>query len=260
MIDEHGALIIEREYPEVGVLRYEEAEAGQWMTQAGTPSKRPRRRYLLGDVAMDSVSEVVDCLANPSLDKYTEFAGPEAMELLREEGATRGTFVHEALHRLATTGEVPNPVDAEDYLRPWLQGAMRAGLALDLGPENLLAAEEIVCNPEWGYAGRFDLYTMVDGKRTLLDFKTSKRGVQVRAHFQVMAYAMCLEACGFAAPERIAIVGIKPDGTFDLVECEATREDVECLAMVNSARRRITAGMAAQRKMAKAVATLAVAA
>lgn len=270
-----GGEVLEREYA-FGVLRFEDCDAGEWLTKKGEPAKKARRRYLLGDDEFDSVSSIVGALDKPGLYPWHEDMGargavraerlgeladvPEgdwikrvrALRLgantARDEGADRGKAIHEAFHILATTGASPNPADFPGPWRPWVQGVARVWLALR---PRLIDAEFIVANPDHGYAGRPDLFAIVNGKRTLIDYKTGKGRVYDQAHFQTRGYAECFEPCGLDAPERILIVGIDDAGGFELVDCEASPVDWYALLTTFRARKRINAGMARQRAVAK---------
>lgn len=272
--------VVERAIDGLGVLRFENFGPGEWTTQKGEPAKVARRRYLLNDDDMDPVSSIVGTIEKPGLYPWYESNGaigavraerlgelegvPEEeyvkrMRLLglgasaaRDEGADRGTAVHTGLHTLVTTGEPPNPADHPGAWQPWVRGSVLAGLALGLSPDTLIEAEQIVCHPERGYAGRPDLYALLGGLRTLVDYKTGKGKVFEQAHYQTRLYAECFPYCGLEPPERIVIVGIDDDGGFQLVECEATAEDCWALLETFRSRKRINAGMAAQRKAIKA--------
>jgi hypothetical protein len=271
--------VVERVIDGVGLLRFENFGPGEWLTQKGEPAKVSRRRYLLDGDEYDSVSSIVDTLSKPGLYPWYENGGvrggvkaqrmgelddvpeedwPERVRLLklgasaqRDEGAERGTAVHVGLHTFATTGEPPNPADYPGVWHPWLQGSMRAALALGLSPDTLIEAEQIVCHPEHKYAGRFDLYAMLDTKRTLIDYKSGRGKIFDQGHYQTRGYAECFEPCGLEPPERILIVGIDDDGGFQIVECEAILLDWMALLHTFRSRKRINAGMAAQRKAAR---------
>lgn len=268
--------IVERFVPGIGELRFENLGPGEWLTQKGTPAKKARRRYLLGEQELDSVSSVVNALDKPALVVWAEtqgtIAGVKAERLgelrdvpeedwvdrcrllglgasaARDEGANRGLAIHTAFEAMAQTGDPPDFSRYPAQWRPWLQGAVRAWLALD---PSMLDSELTVCNPPFGYAGRFDLHAISDGKRTLIDYKTGRGRVYDQAHFQARGYAECFKPCGLEPPERIVIVGIDDEGGFQLVDCEATAEDWYGLLSVYRARKRINAGMAVQRKIAK---------
>jgi hypothetical protein len=268
---------IVRELPGIGTLRFENYGPGEWMTKKGEPAKVSRRRYLLDDEKQDSVSDITGTLDKPALlhwyedqasrgavfaERAGELAGvaeedfAKAIKALglgpsaaRDEGADRGKAVHLGLHTLAVEGRPPDPGAHPEHWRPWIQGSVRAWLYMD--PE-MVSSEEIVCHPELGYAGRPDLLAVVDGKLTLIDYKTGKGRVYDSAHYQTRLYAIALSRCLRITVERIVIVGIDDDGGFRIVECEATEDDAISLLDTYRSRKRINAGMATQRQMAVA--------
>lgn len=266
-----------REIPGVGKLVFENYGPGEWMTKKGEPAKTSRRRYLLDDVKLDAVSDITATLSKEALMRWIEdqatrgaviaersgeLAGVAEDNLLyvirelglgasaaRDEGSDRGKAIHTALHKLVTEGSAPNPADFPDAWRPWVQGAMRAWLAL--APE-LIAAEEIVPHGQYGYAGRPDLLAIVSGKLTLIDYKTGKGRIYDSAHYQTRLYAMALMHSLGIEVEAIIIVGIDDDGGYQLVHCEASELDAVALIDTFRSRKRINAGMASQRKLAAA--------
>lgn len=274
-----GGETVVREIPGVGTVRFENYGPGQWATKKGEPGKTSRRRYLLDDDELDSVSSIVGTLDKPALMYWIEdqaTRGAVQAERLgeledvpeedwarrvkflglgasakRDMGADRGTVIHAAMHGL-TEGRVQNPADFPGTARPWLQGAQRAWLTLN--PEKVIASEEIVCHPEHLYAGRPDLVAVVDGQVTLIDYKSSRSGtVYESAHFQTRLYSMALARCGLEI-EHILLVGIGNDGNFELVECEVDEASAEALIAVYKARKRAIRGINDQRRRAKAVA------
>lgn len=269
---------VERVIEGVGTVVFENYGPGEWMTQKGDPAKKPRRRYLLDEEELDSVSSIVGTMDKPALQRWIEdqatrgavqaerlgeLAGvPEqdwawrvkslglGASAKRDEGADRGTAIHAAFHTLAVEGNAPNPADFSAIARPWVQGAMRAWLVMD---PQLIASEEIVCNPTLRYGGRPDLVAMIDGKVTLIDYKTGKGKVFPEAHYQTRLYEMALAHCGINV-EQIKLVGIGDDGAFELIDCEVSQAEAEALLMVYRSRKRVNAGMATQRQIAKAAA------
>lgn len=276
---ELGGEIVEREIPRVGLLRFENFAAGQWLTQKGAPAKKAKRVYTLNGVEQDAVSSIVGTLSADALIAWAEDHGargavqaermgelvdvPEediirrvrslglGADAARDDAGDRGTAIHLAMHTLATTGEAPNLGDYPGVWRPWVQGAVRAWLALDPEP---IDSEFMVCNPDQGYAGRPDFFCLSDGLRTLVDYKTGKGKVYDRAHYQTRGYAEAFPPCGLEPPQRIVILGIGDDGGFQIVDCSATADDWDALLHTYRARKRINAAMAEARKAAKAAA------
>lgn len=264
-----------REIPGVGKLVFENYGPGEWMTQKGEPAKVARRRYLLDDVKLDAVSDITATLSKEALmrwiedqatrgaviaERMGELAGVEEDNLLyvirelglgasaaRDEGSDRGKAVHLGMHTLATEGRAPDPATHPERWRPWIQGSVRAWLYMQ--PE-VVSSEEIVPHAKYGYAGRPDLLAIVDGKLTLIDYKTGKGRVYDSAHYQTRLYAMALMHSLGIEVEAIIIVGIDDDGGFQIVHCEASEDDAVALLDTFRSRKRINAGMATQRKLA----------
>ncbi len=68
--------------------------------------------------------------------------------------------------------------------------------------------EEKVYNPDHGYAGRIDFYGELDGKKVLIDFKTSNQ-VRWTYGLQLSAYRKCLEMMGHPV-EAMYVLHVKP--------------------------------------------------
>ena len=275
-----GVEIVDRDHV-AGPLRFESFPAGTWLTKAGKPARKDKRGYYLNGAELDSVSSIVGLLDKPALaywiedhasrgavqaERMGELVDCPPEEIMhrvralglgssaaRDEGAARGHAIHAAFETLARTGESPNPQDFPTEWRPYVQGVARAWLALN---PQAVHVEHMVCHPELRYAGRLDLLAECDGRATLVDWKTGRGKVYDAAHFQTRLYAMAL-AQEDVAVDRIVIVGLDQDGGFQLVDCEASEADALHLLWTFHARKRINAGMANQRKGAKAAAKAA---
>lgn len=255
--DELGALRIERWMPDVGLLVFEHAGPGQWLTRAGSPAKRAKRSYTFNPLdapptELVSVTTVLDVLAKPALISWAEDRGargaieahrlgeipedlpPEEIvgrvrllglgaDAEKKRAADRGLDEHDALETWARTGSLPPITDMAPDRRAFRQGLDAALTALDPEP---IVTERIVCHPSLGYAGRFDLRCLIDGKDTLLDLKTSQGGKPyLEAHAQLVGYAMAEEAVGEPYPESLIALGVSAEGEFCAVESVASRED-----------------------------------
>lgn len=268
--------IVECEMPGLGLLRFEDLPAGAWLTQKGEPAKKPRRRYLLDGKELDSVSSIVGTLSKEALINWAEDHGArgavlaeragllkgvpddEIVRTVRDldlgaravsrEAADRGKVIHSVMERLAETGESTNPATLPASARPWVRGAAQAWIDLGMVRRTCLT-EVMVCHPDYGYAGRFDLYgRRKNGKTALVDWKTGRGKVFDSAHYQTRGYVEALASAGLERPDEILIVGIDDKGNAELIECEATAEDWAALVHVFRSRKRANAGMAEQRK------------
>lgn len=86
--------------------------------------------------------------------------------------------------------------------------------------------EQAVWHPRLGYAGTLDLYAVVDGRRAVVDFKTSK-SIYGEAHIQNCAYQDALIEMGHERPECGYILRIPKcttDPAFEVQECPSRHE------------------------------------
>ena len=140
-----------------------------------------------------SVTTILKILNKPFIAKWANSLGwkRQSYDKVLEESAARGTFVHELLH---------------EYL-------FKEGKEFDLSDpdklnflyENINAFKEFLkynnLTPIWGeksfstdtYGGTIDLLCDVNGKKTIMDFKTSKRFysshfIQLGAYIQLLEY------------------------------------------------------------------------
>jgi hypothetical protein len=271
-----GGEVVERTLPGIGELRFENCAPGEWLTQKGEPARKARRRYLLNGDEIDSVSSIVGTLHAEALVRWAEDHGarggaraallgeldgvPEeeivarvralglGASAQRDEAADRGTAVHVGFQALGEGREIDFAAHPLEW-GGWLQGAQRAWRAL---AARVIEAEQIVCHPELGYAGRPDLIADTADGVALVDYKSGKGRIYDKAHYQTRLYEMARRACGMPPADRILIVGVDDQGDFQLVDCEATEEDALALLHTFRSRKRINAGMAAQRKAARA--------
>lgn len=223
-------------------------------------TEAPRRGYkLCGDdakpVKLVSVTTALGVLNRPALIRWSEARGAagalaavrlgelhpdthhddQAIDVVRilglgadaakQQAADRGLDVHDALETYCRTSELPSPQDMKIEARPYMRGLARMLAALDPDP---IHVERIICHPGLSYAGRMDLLAAIDGRRTLLDLKTSKSGRGFpEAHAQSVGYAAAEESLGEPWPDRIIVVGVSPNGGFCVDECAAPPDAFE---------------------------------
>lgn len=144
----------------------------------------------------------------------------------RDTAATRGLNLHGLLEDFMTTGTVPNLADHPVEHHGYLQGLCAFLLKNDPEP---VAVEQLVCDPDAGYAGRRDLVAMVDGCcRVGFDAKTQERGgIYSSAHVQLQMYERAGIACGDEPCDRLVVVVFAANGEFREMACEAMPRTVE---------------------------------
>lgn len=156
----------------------------------------------------------------------------------RDDAATRGTNVHKhALQAMATGSVVPSRADLTDEEWGYARGVM--AFWHETEPEPMFA-EQIVCDPDLGVAGRFDLVCELtfNGVRqlALVDAKTSGF-IPVKHHSQLAGYRYCAEKCELLADpvDCMLILQVDAQGGYELVPAEA--DDGDFLAAVDLYRR-----------------------
>lgn len=196
----------QRVIPGVGTLAFEEEPHHRYWLLA-EEAKRRRR--------LPSVTQIVNAtFAKGGLVKWAAKLGP-AYEQARDQAAERGKSVHRFVEYFLAHGELLETADLPEDWQPYIASAAAFLWDFPLAP---VSTELLVCHPELGYAGRLDLVAVVDGARTLLDFKTNPAArIYREAHVQAAGYAIAAERCGDPPIERTLLVGIGPDG-YQLVE------------------------------------------
>ncbi len=146
----------------------------------------------------------------------------DAPNATKNAAALRGTKLHDAAERLIAD----DTVDVEPEQVPLVENYARFLSDWDVQPE---CVESAVYSVTHGYAGTLDLIaTLADGRRWLLDIKTSK-GVYGDMALQLAAYRYAeflhdedTEGADLAMPqvEAVGIIHVRADG-YDLVPLTA---------------------------------------
>jgi len=199
----------------------EKADGVTWVVGNGVPKPN-----LIGWAANETAGYAVD-----HWEELGEMTPSKRLELLkrsrfasRDTAAVRGTAVH-ALAQTLAAGEI---VDVPEEL----VGHVDAYLAFadEWAPVELLT--EVVCgNRKYRYMGTLDLVAVLnDGKRWLLDWKTSASGIWPESALQLSAYRYAewyLDGDGVEQPmpevDACGCVWLRADG-YDLVPVDASPE------------------------------------
>lgn len=83
-----------------------------------------------------------------------------------------------------------------------------------------LMMEKLLWDEVDQFAGRFDFYGYVDGKLTLMDFKTNNN-VHPKMGLQLAGYKHLLEVNQFEVPEQTLILHIRPGMAYTIPFCES---------------------------------------
>lgn len=156
-----------------------------------------------------SVTTILKVLNKPSIAKWANFLGwkRQSYEKVLDDRAREGTIVHELCHEVlfkeGAKFDTSTP-ERLDFTRKHLSTF-----------NDFLNTYDLI--PEWGeksfssnkFGGTVDLYCTLNGKKTILDFKTSKSFYSTQ-FIQLGAYIELLEESNYDV-EQVAILRIKED-------------------------------------------------
>lgn len=135
------------------------------------------------------------------------------------DAASIGTIVHDYAEKVALGEEPDLPINQQakkgcTAFNQWrLEHAVR-----------FIESEFKVYSRTHNYSGTCDLDCEIDGKRTILDYKTSS-GIYPEMHFQTAAYAQARqEELGVEYDQRAIVLFNKKNGKFE-VECRNMESD-----------------------------------
>lgn len=127
-----------------------------------------------------------------------------------EAAADRGTKVHAATEALDKTGRA----EIEDGYLPYLQAYAQFRQEHEVQWELIEYADY---HPELMYAGTIDRYGIVDGRKTLLDVKTTYQCHKPLCTASLNLYRKIIELRGYEV-EQLLILHLKKDGNYKLVQ------------------------------------------
>lgn len=171
----------------------------------------------------------VDGVEVPSVSELTRFISREiygdVQQFRLDAAASRGTNVHKATEALDKFGSVEVDDEALPYLKAYIS------FVRDHKPE--WEKIEWSVNNGFLYAGTLDRYGVVDGKKAIVDIKTT--GTISKGHKVLYTAAQNLyrKAVEPDHPvEAIYILQLKNDGTYKLHELEVQDELADaCITM-----------------------------
>lgn len=151
-----------------------------------------------------SVTTILKILNKPALCKWANYLGfkRQNIDKVLEESANKGTEVHFMLNAFLFKKKfiyIDGKGVDKNYLTVVLDNFITWLNGHTLKP--ILGEEPITC---YSYGGTIDLYCELDGKKTILDFKTSKNFYS-SMFLQLAAYTTMMEAKGYEV-EQVAIL------------------------------------------------------
>lgn len=164
--------------------------------------------YTLDGEEVPSVSQLCRFLSR-------EIYGTVAQYTL-DRAADRGTRVHKACEALDVYGKVNVTEDIAPYVTAYLKFRQEHEVAWSM-------VERSLAHPKERYAGTIDRYGTLDGRKALVDLKTTYTVHKPMATAQLNLYRWMVEEEGHAV-DKLYILHLKKDG-YKLVEIEK-RDDV----------------------------------
>lgn len=158
--------------------------------------------YKLNGIEIPSVTTVMGLL---SQHEYMNID-----EKTLENAANRGTAVHEAIEIFAKYGVIDLDNEFMGYMngfREWWQANHPEVIGSELRTYHRLQL----------YAGTVDMVAVIDGKVTLIDFKTTARLIEKNCRVQLEAYRQALDSHGIKI-ERKMILHLRKDGRWEAPE------------------------------------------
>jgi hypothetical protein len=189
-----------------------------------------------GDI-VPGVTTITGILNKPSLVPWANKLGLQGIEVGKyvDNLAEVGTCAH-YLIECHVKNQEPN---LDDYTPNQIDMAENAFLKyLSWEKENkfeLLDSELQLVSDRYNYGGTCDMYCMLNGKKTLIDLKTSK-GCFAEHHLQVSAYKALLEESGREV-EDVRILRVGRDETEGFDDIKVVKADkrfelfLHCLAI-----------------------------
>lgn len=179
--------------------------------------------YQVNGEVIPSVSEIIRFISR-------EVYGDVVQSVL-DTAADRGTRVHKATQML----DVVHDVECDDDIVPYVQAYVQF---LREHKPTWDAIEKSFYNPEKLYAGTVDRVGTFDGKKTLVDIKTSSSLQKILYGAQLNLYRMGLAANGIEV-ERLVILHLTKDKGYKIVEIPVDDEVANaCLILHNALKKK----------------------
>jgi len=161
-------------------------------------------------VQVPSVTTVLKILNKESLKKWANIMGfkRRKIEDILEESSVIGTAVHTIIYAFMMKKHYiwTSPRLHKSFILRYLNSFISWKQKHEVEP--IFMEKQLVSQL---FGGTVDFYGLVDGKKTIMDFKTSK-GCYSSMFLQLAAYCMMLEELGYEV-EQVAIINVHEKGT-----------------------------------------------
>lgn len=154
--------------------------------------------YRLNGREIPSVTSIMKPLSD------FEYKGVQSGTLSR--AANKGSAVHNAIELWIKYGVEDIPTEYSGYFDAFQQW-------VEHYKPDIIGSETRLYHKYLSYAGTADMTAIIDGKLTLIDYKTTYRLIDQMVSVQLEAYSRAMESHG-AKFEQKAALQLKKDGTY----------------------------------------------
>lgn len=163
-----------------------------------------------------SVTTIIHSLGNDNLMKWANVMGfkHKKYETIMEETSEFGTLVHSNLQAIVDPQESFTPLAPKNVVQAYdLNETLRKFQTfIKRFDYQTLWTEKSMVSSRLGYGGTSDWSAIINGKKTLLDFKTAKKP-QVHMFLQLGGYYNLSIEVGDLGYEQAVILTVNPKGT-----------------------------------------------
>lgn len=163
-------------------------------------------KYTLDGIEIPSVSEVTRFVSREIYGQVNQYTLDNASE--------RGTKVHKAIESILRFGDC----EIDESIAPYVQAFVKWYKDNGLNKSDIVDIEKAYGHSELKYAGTMDLIAMVNGKRTLIDYKTSCTAQKKLWTITENGYRILRDFNCEDKIEQILILHLKKDGTCKEIE------------------------------------------
>ena len=155
-----------------------------------------------------SATTILKILNKPQLVKWANYLGFKHMNVdsVLNESASLGTLVHRLINSLLSNKLIIYINDGTISNALLYSYINRFKMWLKTHTVEPILLEQKITSDKFG--GTIDFYGSIDGKLTVLDFKTSKK-IRLSMFFQLALYVILLEELGYEV-EQVGILLVNP--------------------------------------------------
>lgn len=163
-------------------------------------------RYTVDGVPVPGVTTVLGVLAKPALIGWANRMGLAGIDTSKyvDAAARAGTACHAMIEAHLKGTEFPKDSYDKDTLT-LAENGYRKYIAWEAGNKVENVESELSLVSKRGFGGTVDMYCLLNGSPTLVDFKTNASGIYPEMMHQVVAYKMLLEESGRPVSQVIII-------------------------------------------------------